>query len=214
MGIKAIPTHYNGYYFRSRLEARWAVFFDTASIKYEYEPEGFTNEGKSYLPDFYLPEYDIYVEVKPNADKFSEDFDKIYACMKDNATPISKGLLLLGQIPYYDMDKLNEDGENEFTPIFSFLFWAGELLECDAIFTFPKKHNVSLNIFKIDSFTVADKRELYLPDDMYSLSLTWSFELNNISYIAELSDAYESAIRMKPIYEAARSARFEFKEKK
>ena len=26
--IKAIPTEYKGYRFRSRLEARWAVFFD------------------------------------------------------------------------------------------------------------------------------------------------------------------------------------------
>ncbi len=40
MEIKAIDTVYNGYKFRSRLEARWAVFFDAAGIKYEYEPEG------------------------------------------------------------------------------------------------------------------------------------------------------------------------------
>ena len=39
--IKAIETYYKGYRFRSRLEARWAVFFDAAGIKYEYEPEGF-----------------------------------------------------------------------------------------------------------------------------------------------------------------------------
>ncbi len=28
MSEKAIPTEYAGYLFRSRLEARWAVFFD------------------------------------------------------------------------------------------------------------------------------------------------------------------------------------------
>ena len=39
--IKAIETVYNGYRFRSRLEARWAVFFEAAGIEYEYEPEGF-----------------------------------------------------------------------------------------------------------------------------------------------------------------------------
>lgn len=38
--IKAKETEYNGYRFRSRLEARWAVFFDVLGIKYEYEPEG------------------------------------------------------------------------------------------------------------------------------------------------------------------------------
>src|ERR1022692_1636793 len=32
-------TQYNGYRFRSRLEARWAVFFNALHIKYVYEKE-------------------------------------------------------------------------------------------------------------------------------------------------------------------------------
>jgi hypothetical protein len=52
--IKAIETSYKGYRFRSRLEARWAVFFDAAGIKWEYEPEGFDIDGTLYLPDFRL----------------------------------------------------------------------------------------------------------------------------------------------------------------
>lgn len=63
--IKAIETFYNGYRFRSRLEARWAVFFDSAGIVYEYEPEGFKlSDGTYYLPDFYLPWFKCYVEIK------------------------------------------------------------------------------------------------------------------------------------------------------
>lgn len=63
--IKPIETLYNGYRFRSRLEARWAVFFDAAGIEYEYEQEGFiAQDGTKYLPDFYLPKSDTYVEVK------------------------------------------------------------------------------------------------------------------------------------------------------
>ena len=51
--IKAIETIYDGYKFRSRLEARWAVFFKSLEIKYEYEPEGFMlPSGAKYLPDF------------------------------------------------------------------------------------------------------------------------------------------------------------------
>lgn len=51
--IKPIETEYNGYRFRSRLEARWAVFFDALGVRYEYEPEGFElPSGKLYLPDF------------------------------------------------------------------------------------------------------------------------------------------------------------------
>lgn len=63
--MKAIDTEYNGYKFRSRLEARWAVFFDALGVKYEYEPQGFEFEdGTRYLPDFWLPEHEIWVEVK------------------------------------------------------------------------------------------------------------------------------------------------------
>lgn len=65
MDIKPIETFYNGYRFRSRLEARWAVFFDAMGIKYEYEPEGFEfDDGTKYLPDFYLPDADAYIEIK------------------------------------------------------------------------------------------------------------------------------------------------------
>lgn len=65
--IKAIQTVYNGYRFRSRLEARWAVFFDTLQIKYEYEKEGFDIDGILYLPDFYLPDYSCWIEIKPDS---------------------------------------------------------------------------------------------------------------------------------------------------
>ena len=50
--IKAIETRYRGYRFRSRLEARWAVFFSCLGLKWEYEPEGFDIDGVFYLPDF------------------------------------------------------------------------------------------------------------------------------------------------------------------
>lgn len=62
--FKAIETMYNGYRFRSRLEARWAVFFDALGIKYEYEKEGYEMEGIRYLPDFWLPVQDCFVEIK------------------------------------------------------------------------------------------------------------------------------------------------------
>lgn len=52
MAIKAIETRYKGYRFRSRLEARWAVFFDNLKLAWEYEPEGFELKSGRYLPDF------------------------------------------------------------------------------------------------------------------------------------------------------------------
>lgn len=50
--MKAIETIYAGHRFRSRLEARWAVVFDTLGIRWEYEPEGFETSAGRYLPDF------------------------------------------------------------------------------------------------------------------------------------------------------------------
>ena len=63
--MKAIETVYKGYRFRSRLEARWAVFFDALDIAWTYEPEGFDLDGEWYLPDFWLPGFDLFVEIKP-----------------------------------------------------------------------------------------------------------------------------------------------------
>lgn len=69
--MKAIPTKYNGIQYRSRLEARWAVFFDSLNIWAQYEPFEIFNESrsKSYLPDFWLGvigfEQEYLIEVKP-----------------------------------------------------------------------------------------------------------------------------------------------------
>ena len=62
--IKPIETKYNGFRFRSRLEARWAVFFDMIGLKYEYEVEGFEMNGIRYLPGFYIPSLDRWFEIK------------------------------------------------------------------------------------------------------------------------------------------------------
>lgn len=60
--IKAIQTQYKGYAFRSRLEARWAVYFDERGFDWEYEPQGYEINGLKYLPDFRVD--GRYLEVK------------------------------------------------------------------------------------------------------------------------------------------------------
>lgn len=78
--IKAIPTTYNNVQFRSRLEARWAAFFDLAGIEWDYEP--FDLDG--WAPDFLLRTAvgHVLVEVKPvdtHTHKLSEGiFDKAF----------------------------------------------------------------------------------------------------------------------------------------
>lgn len=60
-----IETRYRGYRFRSRLEARWAVFLDKMKEPWEYEKEGFRlANGYRYLPDFWLPRLHLWLETK------------------------------------------------------------------------------------------------------------------------------------------------------
>ena len=65
MTIKAIETQFKGYRFRSRLEARYAVMFDALGFEWQYEPEGFDlGEMGYYLPDFFLPKLNVWIEIK------------------------------------------------------------------------------------------------------------------------------------------------------
>lgn len=98
MTVKAIETVYNGYRFRSRLEARWAVFFDAVGITYQYETEGFElSDGTRYLPDFYLPDMNAYVEVKADLEIAIPDIERA-ASMIQWGGPIHK-IIILSNIP-------------------------------------------------------------------------------------------------------------------
>jgi hypothetical protein len=111
--IKPIKTVYKGYRFRSRLEARWGVFFETLGIPWEYEKEGFQINGKYYLPDFYLPDIDTWIEIKPGPPKdwpnhlvfnYVPDSDEEW-----NSFPLKNFVLILGE-PYVDRDDMSPDG--------------------------------------------------------------------------------------------------------
>lgn len=70
MALKAIDTRYAGHLFRSRLEARWAVVLDHLQIRWQYEAEGYEFSGGTrldgicYLPDFWLPDLNTFLEIK------------------------------------------------------------------------------------------------------------------------------------------------------
>ena len=78
MSIKAIPTELGGVTYRSRLEARWAAFFDALGADPIFEHQGYEVHGKGYLPDFYLAAWKVYVEVKP-AHPGAQVTDKLWA---------------------------------------------------------------------------------------------------------------------------------------
>lgn len=105
--MKAIETTYNGYRFRSRLEARVAVFMDEAKIKYVYEPEGFVFEdGTTYLPDFYLPDMDTFLECKGVMNE--KDENKIDSLAKETGKEIV--VIEPDLLPYiaYHVDNLHD----------------------------------------------------------------------------------------------------------
>lgn len=62
--FEVIPTEYKSHTFRGRTEARWAVFFDTLGIRWEYEKEGYELPSGRYLPDFWLPTQGYWIEIK------------------------------------------------------------------------------------------------------------------------------------------------------
>lgn len=103
--IKPIETHYKGYRFRSRLEARWAVFFDALDIEWEYEKEGYDlGEYGWYLPDFWLPiKHSVYsgagywIEIK--GELTGEGVEIAWKKLRALSTKTKhNGLLLIGNI--------------------------------------------------------------------------------------------------------------------
>ena len=79
MNFQAIPTTYRGQRFRSRLETRWAITLDHYGYERVYGPAVETDVP--YLPDFWLPRFDAYLEVKWGSilPTYGEDHDPILA---------------------------------------------------------------------------------------------------------------------------------------
>jgi hypothetical protein len=102
--MKAIQTTYKGYKFRSRLEARFAVMFEALGLKWQYEPEGYDLGAAGwYLPDFYLPGLDAWVEVKAKPLN-AEEREKAFAL----SSMTNKPVIELCEIP--DPDLISKTG--------------------------------------------------------------------------------------------------------
>ncbi len=113
--MKAIETKWKGWRFRSRTEARWAVFLEAAGISFEYESEGVQLPSGPYLPDFRLTNFgfelpdgverqDVWLEVK-GADRTDAERERCAQLAEASGCPV---LLAVGapdfktQIELYD----------------------------------------------------------------------------------------------------------------
>ncbi len=97
--IKAHPTMYSGVRFRSRLEARWAAFFDLVAWPWEYEPLDLVG----WVPDF---------RVRWPCQHSCNGYDDTGAYSKERrAESIAKGagdhILLVEVKPYDDPAQFN-----------------------------------------------------------------------------------------------------------
>lgn len=205
--IKAIETNYKGYRFRSRLEARWAVFFDTLGIPWKYEAQGYETEVETesgpktarYLPDFFLPALygsgGLFVEVKgdKNALKANwwdnaqmHDFGGLLPNFPNSFGKDDAGLLLLSDIPEANPENIY------FHPVLQHI---KGLAKSYAFFT-----DTGVSVVK-DS-TLAELLEVAPVHGLDASADDWVIDTKNVKtvrYYQKVVDAYA----------AARGARFE-----
>lgn len=195
--IKAIETEYNGYKFRSRLEARWAVFFDALHVPYEYEPEGFElASGKKYLPDFRVKcwgtrgeigekPFDLYIEVKGEMTEYDAARIKEFASIPEfslfdsdeewlQKVEQSNSVLIVGQIPpkggSCDSSAVKAYDEMNGIDIYPFNY---ELIDGDYFAAYPAAHKGKFFLWGDDSNYIWNVQEV---EDAYSVARQARFE--------------------------------------
>jgi hypothetical protein len=77
----AVQTRFGGVEYRSRTEAQWSTILMEHGVRYEYEPIKFLFDlvapddwifSRTYIPDFWLPDLKLWLEVKPHAPNLIE----------------------------------------------------------------------------------------------------------------------------------------------
>jgi hypothetical protein len=207
--IKAIETNYMGCRFRSRLEARWAVFFDALGWNWQYEKEGFIIGHDKTIP--WLPDFEIttpkgqnfYVEVKgdPNFFKDGVWFDHLdwhggppgfpdssWHPGRESAEALAtrKPIILLGDVP-----KVRDDTE----------IWVPVIFHHEGV------HGHYCQVLPDGLNLVYDSRGCYTWDNLGA-----SGGIDNFGVAVGWAQSLESAAVL-PAIRAALGARFEHGEK-
>ena len=136
--MRVIETWFNGTRFRSRTEARWAVFFSASGIRYEYEKEGYDlGGGVWYLPDFWLPDLNRWFEVKGK----SPSKDELEKCR--GLALASESEVLLGACPSRFDVGVSDDWRGAHAALASLTrLWAVQMSAHSALtFSMPRNRN-------------------------------------------------------------------------
>jgi len=239
--IPPIETVYNGYRFRSRLEARWAVFFDALGVKYEYEPEGYvTSTKEAYLPDFYLPQFNCFAEVKGKNSHMMQDFRKIADAVRDTKISTillsnipfdeySAGLYLFPYIAY--LDKRDYDNKVIISMVFFVGITDGSINDTIS-YPDPWLHDFGFNLTnhinavqnRIDDLTRIDTMRGTAPCSQFNDDFVYEMiqaipsfktkESSDYDYISYLQEVFDAELpNVQKALAFARQARFEHGEK-
>ncbi|MBM9591036.1 hypothetical protein JWG41_11300 [Leptospira sp. 201903075] len=162
--MNPIETEYKGYLFRSRLEARWAVFFDHFGFPFEYEKEGYNLDGRWYLPDFWLPNWDCWLEIKPDIPDLRGPEKEEYILCSKLAQKNKKNVILIGGNPWSNDESIGD-------------YQMHNLEYGIALFTIPElvseKFNFDTSIYKKNVINIVDQgiessiNETFYNDDDY-----------------------------------------------
>jgi hypothetical protein len=226
--IQAIETEYRGYRFRSRLEARWAVWLDAMGLRWRYEVEGFDVGGLfRYLPDFYLPDRDLYLEIKPDLpnDEWLEDQQCIWII---EAEPGGPRFTTMGKFLYAASQLQQVSGRTVHNRLMLVCGTPGLprlragpttwLLEDGAVWlaleSIPEDQGPYLPMYapaeingKLDLARFYLAREPFVNERVYDCPM-YPKGTTPVIYFGDGSRTYRSK-RLRTAYRAARSARFE-----
>jgi hypothetical protein len=101
-------------------------FFDALGIEYQYEVEGFDFGEVRYLPDFRLPKYKAWVEIKGNEPTHQEKVKAVLLATKSQ----NNIFVTVGEPWIVTLDKWIEQGEGKWHEYKMIGFW------CKILFTF------------------------------------------------------------------------------
>lgn len=178
--MKPIPTEYDGVLYRSRLEARWAVFFEALGIPAIYEPFVIENNGLSWKPDFILMngvfgsiEKKLCVEVKPKKpnDAYIEYLKKVHDFKKGDI------LIVCGNPTFIQLDGIWFNGFGK-TQRVERGFYAAQCEVCNSY---------TINHFGLDTHQCS-------VDDIYELMRHSTLSCGNTHYITPRMSEIEASI--------------------
>lgn len=133
--IPSIPTMFNGTQFRSRLEAKWAAFFDNLNWRWEYEPL----DLDGWIPDFVLwpgGKLPLLADVKPSL--VWSDFE--IRCEEIRALTPKTVLLLGATVPVDDAPEGYSAPGEPIGALRGLIPWAGTTTCIACVTRCPKGH--------------------------------------------------------------------------